>query len=259
MALPLELPGLSALPQQYPEGRFGPCLTPMSACDVQMSPTSICSPGFGMSSTYTGFSISSPLATPCLEAMSMASPVRVEPMSMASPARLENIMSIASPSQRWSSAATPFNTPVNMPVTPGTEIRQNAASFGIPLSLQPVGGEGAVPIPVRTNAGLVFAPSPTRRRDGYASFASTLETVLPAGTTTIVSQGTSATMPAMMPQQLAPRLVSTPMSPARLAPMAPMSPARVVPSTAPGLGNRPFVTPFSAGMRASRRGGVGGA
>lgn len=138
-------------------------------------------------------------------------------------------MGVAPAAQRWGSwdtgAATapqlwgPRCVPPMSPSTPGTEIRKNATNFGIPLSLQPLVGEVGVPIPVRTNSGMVYAPSPTAANS--ASFAT--------GFSAAVSANASA-------QQ-----------------------ASVNTTNMPIAGNRPFVTPFSAGLRVARTGGVGGA
>lgn len=49
------------------------------------------------------------------------------------------------------------------PLSPGAEIRQNAASLGIPLNLRAQHGEVAQPVPVRSTKGTVVAPSPTGR------------------------------------------------------------------------------------------------
>mmetsp|Transcript_56427 Transcript_56427/g.167983 ORF Transcript_56427/g.167983 Transcript_56427/m.167983 type:complete len:216 (+) Transcript_56427:32-679(+) len=46
-------------------------------------------------------------------------------------------------------------------MSPTTQIRQNAASFGIPLNASY--GEIGAPLPVRTQAGILVAPSPTTR------------------------------------------------------------------------------------------------
>merc|ERR1740116_774764 len=48
-------------------------------------------------------------------------------------------------------------------MSPGAEIRRNAASFGIPLSLETAPGELPMPLPVRTNSGAIVAPSPVAR------------------------------------------------------------------------------------------------
>lgn len=48
-------------------------------------------------------------------------------------------------------------------MSPGAEIRQNAASLGIPLNLHSSPEDVYVPIPVRTTSGAVVAPSPVNR------------------------------------------------------------------------------------------------
>eukprot|EP00408_Alexandrium_pacificum_P030459 CAMPEP_0171270186 /NCGR_PEP_ID=MMETSP0790-20130122/60577_1 /TAXON_ID=2925 /ORGANISM="Alexandrium catenella, Strain OF101" /LENGTH=206 /DNA_ID=CAMNT_0011739011 /DNA_START=21 /DNA_END=641 /DNA_ORIENTATION=+ len=53
-----------------------------------------------------------------------------------------------------------------MAMSPTTEIRQNAVSFGIPLN---VGyGDIGAPLPIRTHSGVLLAPSPTSRSNGAA-------------------------------------------------------------------------------------------
>lgn len=73
--------------------------------------------------------------------------------------------------------------------SPGAAIRQNAASFGIPLSLRSA-SEAAVPIPVRTVAGGVVAPSPVshgqaaRTQHPFGGYGSS---AVPAGATVVAA------------------------------------------------------------------------
>lgn len=58
----------------------------------------------------------------------------------------------------------PAMAPANfspMCMSPGTQIRHNAVSLGIPLSLRAAPGEVSAPVPVRASAGAPVAPSPT--------------------------------------------------------------------------------------------------
>lgn len=157
-ALSLDLPVHAT---QLPEGRLGPALTPMSTCDLQMSPTSPFSPGcFSFAGAGTA------------------------PMSCTSPAG-GNFAVAAAPFVDSAVTAQlrgqmPFS-PCQSPMTPGTEIRRNARSFGIPLSLEPRIGDVGVPIPVRTNSGMVYAPSPTTASSAtFASGVSTAAAPLPS-------------------------------------------------------------------------------
>mmetsp|Transcript_70919 Transcript_70919/g.163964 ORF Transcript_70919/g.163964 Transcript_70919/m.163964 type:complete len:218 (+) Transcript_70919:66-719(+) len=48
-------------------------------------------------------------------------------------------------------------------MSPTSQIRHNAVSFGIPLNLNASVGEVVAPLPVRTTSGVLLAPSPTTR------------------------------------------------------------------------------------------------
>lgn len=52
--------------------------------------------------------------------------------------------------------------------SPGTQIRQNAVSLGIPLSLRAAPGEVCAPVPVRVYGSAPLAPSPTAHGVGAA-------------------------------------------------------------------------------------------
>merc|ERR1740129_1362782 len=55
----------------------------------------------------------------------------------------------------------------NLVLSPGAEIRRNAANFGIPLNLRQNTTEGVAPVPIRSGVGgCVLAPSPTARVQG---------------------------------------------------------------------------------------------
>lgn len=158
LALSLELPPEAQFAQ--PEVRFGPCLTPLSACDPQMSPHSSYSPGFC-------YSAQSPAARSPYIYSNPSTPVLFASKSTAAqPAKSLIALSPGTPGAEIRSpgliAVSPSPTRVEAR-TPGSEIRRNAEKFGIPLSFQRMDGELAVPIPVRTTSGLVVAPSPTSR------------------------------------------------------------------------------------------------
>jgi len=51
----------------------------------------------------------------------------------------------------------------SMALSPGAEIRKNAANFGIPLNLRTTKTEVSAPVPIRSAVGGVLAPSPTAR------------------------------------------------------------------------------------------------
>lgn len=236
LSLSLDFPGY---PTQMPECKYGPGLTPMSTCDptspwqprpieCPMSPgfafsgTSPYSPGLSVSINSAG--LSSSINSTGLTFATMpqqayfSAPVATAPPSLAAVAP-QQIRT-----QPW--PMSPMS-----PCTPGAQIRRNAASFGIPLNVQPVVGEVGVPIPVRTTAGKVFCPSPTA-----ASSASALSGFAPPAEAPVVA--------GMRPAQVLSGFNLTAM-----------------PGNIPTAGDRPFVTPFSAGLRVGtgRKGGIGGA
>lgn len=211
-ALTLDLPPLAF---QAPEGRWGPGLTPMSACgDLMMSPSSPFtpfSPGFSFAGVTSALSPVMSSTTPAPNGFSLGP--------------------FTNPNGATNSAVYTMPPVAMSPCTPGTEIRRNAANFGIPLTLEQVG----VPIPIRTTSGMVFAPSPT------------------TATSSIMTTGVApaAAGPAVG------AVAQVPAAPA-VMPMA-VTHVPVVQGVMPTAGNRPFVTPFSAGLRVTRTGGVGGA
>mmetsp|Transcript_12781 Transcript_12781/g.37999 ORF Transcript_12781/g.37999 Transcript_12781/m.37999 type:complete len:210 (-) Transcript_12781:172-801(-) len=120
---------------------------------------------------------SSPWASStCNSPWSPATPA-VMPKSACSPffpGQRQGLEYAASGQTRIYAAVTPTSraalghSPVAM--SPGAEIRRNAASFGIPLVLRARPGEVAAPVPViRTAAGIV-APSPVARGGPVAGF-----------------------------------------------------------------------------------------
>mmetsp|Transcript_109395 Transcript_109395/g.172439 ORF Transcript_109395/g.172439 Transcript_109395/m.172439 type:complete len:203 (+) Transcript_109395:56-664(+) len=113
----------------------GTCLTPLPSpvSEPDVSPSaSLSSPGFHVSGSFSRWGTASLSPMPRTEKVSFGS---IQALS---------------------------------PSTPGTTIRTNAASFGIPLSLQPMVGEIVVPVPVRTPSGRVVAPSPMNRLNSVA-------------------------------------------------------------------------------------------
>lgn len=104
-------------------------------------------------------------------------------------------------------------------LSPGGEIRRNAASLGIPLNLRTLPGESAVPVPVRSG-GMVVAPSPT----STGPIATT--TCFPVAT----CPGTTTNMQMTSGQAMPPPTINV---------LGPSPPALI----------RSVVTPFSAGLR----------
>jgi len=228
LSLSLDFPGF---PSQFPECNYGPCLTPMSTCD----PTS---PGFSAGLPFSGMSPYSPGLSASINSAALSSSINSTGLTFATmpqQAYFSAPVATAPPSiaamapQQMRTQPWPMS-PMS-PCTPGTQIRRNAASFGIPLNMQPVVGEVGVPIPVRTTTGRIFCPSPTA-----ASSASVLSGFARATEVPVAAE--------VRPTQVFPGFNLT-----------------AVPGNIPTAGNRPFVTPFSAGLRVGtgRKGGVGGA
>lgn len=192
--------------------QFGSDRTPMSTTDVSMSPVTPqnSNVGFGFS---TGLS---PMPSPCPFSPVM-SPDAVQKSMQKSVQVGQNATSgnYAVKAERAPMCFASAGTPVAgvQALSPGTVIRQNAATFGIPLSLQPAAGELMIPIPVRTTSGHVVAPSPISRGTATAAAGAAADFMAAAARDSTGVQAVNA----------AGRL--------------------------PTAGNRPFVTPFSAGLR----------
>merc|ERR1719491_433461 len=180
--------------------------------DVSMSP--VCTPqnakvgwtstGLSPMPSPGGFGGFSPAISPCVSTQLGQTAFRGGSTMKGAPANASTIPA------RFVSASQPA---AGMQVlSPGTEIRQNAATFGIPLSMQRAAGELVLPVPVRTTSGHVVEPSPMSRSAAVVAADAALHAM---------------------------RAVATP---------ATYNTANIS-GGLPAAGNRPFVTPFSAGLR----------
>jgi len=199
-AMSLELLGSQSMAGAKP---FGSDKTPMSAKDVSMSPVT-------PQNSNVGFAFStglSPMPSPCAFSPVMSTDAVQKSMQFGQTATIPAYAIKADP------APVCFGTTAAgmQALSPGTVIRQNAATFGIPLSLQPAAGELMIPVPVRTTSGHVVAPSPMSR-GAAADAAGAAADLMAAAATDSRRVGSAAGGP-------------------------------------PTAGNRPFVTPFSAGLR----------
>lgn len=123
-----------------------------------------------------------------------------------------------------------------MAVSPGTQIKNNAAAFGIPLNLQCRPGELVAPVPVRVApGGAIVMPSPTASSMTIkqAAFAGYAAPVVAGAAQSVISA----------PQDCGASFVT-------MQTAGPAAPTQV--AQAPAL-LRHIVTPFSAGRMQARK------
>jgi len=219
-ALPLELPaefqavGSQSTMPWYTTGDAHLPMSPMPISPLPATPQWATSPGYPMSPASPGIPMTPRVRTTFRTAALPLLP-RGSPVGMHSP------MAARSPTN-WSFGQAAMS--------PGAEIRRNAASFGIPLKLQSQPGEVVMPLPVRTASGAVLAPSPVGRGHLQPS--------------QLTFTGMSMPMPQIMPAQQ-PSCVSAGGYPRDAASFAQVTPG----APAPISQIRGIVTPSRAGLR----------
>jgi len=144
-SLDLQLVGLT--PVQGSVTAMSPWAGSMTDCSSPWSPVT---PAVGYSSTVV------PMSPVFFPGPHQGVPARLEARDQPMPVRSITTTMQHSPTPNFG----------NVAMSPGAEIRRNAADFGIPLNLhtQTFQGEVIPPVPVRGPGGGVVVPSPTTRR-----------------------------------------------------------------------------------------------
>lgn len=235
----------SAALQSTPQRRsvaevFSPC----SRQGAQLFPGQVASPSFEVSAGAAAAGAAAATAiAPAATAPAASSPVTSWsplPNRAAGSTALSPVAARFSPALQGSPAR---HCIAHQALSPGAEIRLNAANFGIPLSLRSAyPGEVAVPVPVRNVTGAVVAPSPVHR--GLQR-----QVAFPHGSTPgarVLNFDAAPASSAVPPLPTA--SLAGPVSLSAAPPLNLAQPLMASGNSAPGV-MRPVPTPLSSGIR----------